>query len=97
MSNAIPSTLGNDGLVSIPQSIWEQAGIRGGSGIVVEARDQEIVIRAAAPSVEQYTLERKAELLLSNAIDEADYQAARQEVQRLGLDPDQILHVRPRR
>ena len=97
MSGAIPSTLGNDGLVSIPRSIWEQAGIRGGSGIVVEARDQEIVIRAAAPSVEDYAPDRKAELLLSNALDEDDYQAARQEVYKLGLDPDQILHIRPRR
>jgi hypothetical protein len=95
MSNAIPSTLGSDGLVSIPQSIWRQAGIHGGAGIVVEARDQEIVIRAAAPSVEEYTIERKAEFLLSNAVNDADYQDARQEVLKLGLDPDQILHIRP--
>lgn len=97
MSSAVPTTLGSDGLVAIPQSIWQQAGIKGGSGIVVEARDQEIVIRAAAPAVEAYTAERKAELLLSNAMDEADYQAARAEVIKLGLNPDQILHMRPRR
>jgi hypothetical protein len=45
--------------------------------------------------VEKYTPERKAEFLLSNAIDEADYHKARKEVRKLGLDPDSIPHRRP--
>jgi hypothetical protein len=45
--------------------------------------------------VERYTPERKAEFLLSNAIDQADYRKARKEVRKLGLDPDTISHRRP--
>jgi hypothetical protein len=36
-----------------------------------------------------------AQLLLSNAADATDYEAARQEVRALGLDPDAIAHRRP--
>jgi hypothetical protein len=47
--------------------------------------------------VETYTNERKAEFLLSNAVDEADYRDARNEVWKLGLDPDSIPHLRPQK
>jgi hypothetical protein len=46
--------------------------------------------------VEQYSPERKAEFLSSNAIDDADYRKARKEVRKLGLDPDSIPHLRPK-
>jgi hypothetical protein len=46
-------------------------------------------------SVERYSPERKAEFLLNNAVDEADYRDAQKEVQKLGLDPDSIPHLRP--
>jgi hypothetical protein len=46
-------------------------------------------------AVERYTPERKAEFLLSNAIDDDDYRKARKEVRKLGLDPDSIPHRRP--
>ena len=39
------------------------------------------------PSVEIYSAERKAELLLANAVDEQDYRAAALEADRLGLHP----------
>lgn len=45
--------------------------------------------------VELYTPERRAEFLLSNAIDAEDYERARQEVLKQGLDPDAIPHSRP--
>jgi len=45
--------------------------------------------------VERYTPERKAEFLLSNAIDDADYRKARRAVRKLGIDPDSIPHTRP--
>jgi len=51
--------------------------------------------RAAIVLVETYSPERKAEFLLSNAIDDADYRKARKEVRKLGLDPDSIPHLRP--
>jgi hypothetical protein len=47
------------------------------------------------PEVEIYTPERIAEFLLSNAITERGYQAARDEVRSMGLDPDLIMHYRP--
>jgi len=45
--------------------------------------------------VEIYTPERKAEFLLNCAINAEDYASAREEVRRLGLDPDAIDHTPP--
>jgi hypothetical protein len=42
--------------------------------------------------VEKYSPERKAEFLLSNAVDKADYRKARIEVQKVGLNQDSIPH-----
>jgi len=67
-----------------------------GSLIIAEERDDGILIRPAmAVPIETYSPERKAEFLLSNAVDAADYREARREVQRLGLNPDEIPHRRP--
>jgi len=46
-------------------------------------------------TVGTYSNERKAEFLLNNAVDDADYIEARKEVRKLGLDPDSIPHQRP--
>ena len=46
--------------------------------------------------VEEYSAERIAEFLLSNAVDEHDYAWAVQEVRKLGVDPDAVPHGRPR-
>ena len=43
-----------------------------------------------------YGLERKAEFLLSNAVDAEDYAGAVEAVRALGLDPEVIPHERPR-
>ena len=51
--------------------------------------------RAVSPNVERYTPRRLAQLLLENAVDAADYAAARREVRKLGLDPDRIPHEPP--
>ena len=48
-----------------------------------------------AVPLEVYSPERKAEFLLSNAVDAEDYSAAVEDVKRLGLDPATILHDRP--
>ena len=45
--------------------------------------------------VEVYTSERKAEFLLNNAVDAADYPAAVEEVRKMELDPEQIAHDKP--
>jgi hypothetical protein len=45
--------------------------------------------------LEDYTPERIAEFLLSNAVDAEDYAQAAAEVRRMGLDPDKIHHQKP--
>jgi hypothetical protein len=51
--------------------------------------------RSSAQVGERYTPRRLAQFLLQNAVDAADYAAARREVKKLGLDPDAIPHDRP--
>ena len=66
-----------------------------GSFVIAEECAEGILIRPAVVTpVEIYTLERRAEFLLSNAIDADDYAEAVQEVRKLGLDPDKIPHHR---
>ena len=51
-------------------------------------------MRARPPiTVEIYSNARKAEFLLNNAVDQADYSESRKEVQELGVDPDSIPHL----
>lgn len=45
--------------------------------------------------VEVDSVERRAEFLLSNAVDPEDYGRAVAEVRELGADPDDIPHHRP--
>jgi hypothetical protein len=45
--------------------------------------------------LEDYTPERLAEFLLSNAVDAQDYADSVAEVRRMGLDPDKIPHYKP--
>lgn len=45
--------------------------------------------------LETYTPERKAEFLLSNAVDREDYEAAILAVREMGLDPERIDHEPP--
>lgn len=67
-----------------------------GANTVAEEREDGILIRPAmAVPVEVYSPDRKAGFLLNNAVDEADYQAARAEVRALGLDPDKVGHRPP--
>ena len=47
-------------------------------------------------SLEIYTAERRAEFLLSNAVDARDYARAAKDVRKLGLDPEKIPHRKPR-
>ncbi|HEY5174115.1 MAG TPA: hypothetical protein VII95_00945 [Terriglobales bacterium] len=52
---------------------------------------------SADASIEIYTPERRAEFLLSNAVDAKDYQTALEEVRKLGVDPAKIPHHPPSR
>lgn len=88
--------VGKRGAIIVPASLRKRFGFEEGSMVLAEEKDDGILIRPAVViPVERYTPERKAEFLLSNAIDEADYRRARKEVSKLGLDPDAIPHRRP--
>jgi AbrB family looped-hinge helix DNA binding protein len=88
--------VGKRGTVVIPAPLRRRFGIEEGSLVVVEVRDDGILIRpAVAMPVEIYTPERRAEFLLSNAVDAADYARAKEEVRKLGVDPATIPHEPP--
>ncbi len=90
------SRVGKRGAVVIPSALRRRFGIEEGSLVLAEERPDGILIRpAVALPLEAYTPERRAEFLLSNAVDAEDYAAAVREVRALGLDPDQIPHHRP--
>lgn len=88
--------VGRRGTVVLPAKLRRRLGIEEGSFVVAEAREDGILIRPAAVlPVEIYSPERRAEFLLNNAVDAADYRRARAEVKRMGLDPDRIRHHPP--
>jgi AbrB family looped-hinge helix DNA binding protein len=88
--------VGKRGTIVVPARLRKRFGIEEGSIVTAEEKDDGILIRPAIlVPVEKYTPERKAEFLLSNAVDDADYRKARKTVRKLGLDPDKILHRRP--
>lgn len=92
------SKVGKRGAVVVPARLRRKFGIEEGRLVVAEERPDGILIRPAmALPVEIYTPERKAEFLLSNAVDAADYRAAVAEVKKMGLNPASIRHHKPRK
>jgi AbrB family looped-hinge helix DNA binding protein len=88
--------VGKRGAIVVPAKLRKRFGIEEGSIVIAEEKDDGILIRPAmVVPVERYSPERKAEFLLSNAIDAADYRTARRAIRKLGLDPDSIPHRRP--
>ena len=92
------SRIGKRGAVVIPAKLRRRFGMDEGSLVIAEASGNGVLIRpAVALPVEIYSKERIAEFLLTNAADDEDYVSARDEVVKLGLDPDRIDHLRPSR
>lgn len=88
--------VGKRGTVVIPASLRRRYGIEEGSLVIAEERVEGVLIRpATALPVEIYSPARRAEFLLSNAIDAKDYARAKKEVRKMGLDPDAIPHHDP--
>jgi AbrB family looped-hinge helix DNA binding protein len=88
--------VGKRGTVVIPAALRRRFGLDEGSLVVVEVRDDGILIRpAVAMPVEIYTPERRAEFLLSTAVDAEDYARAVEAVRQMGLDPATIPHQPP--
>jgi AbrB family looped-hinge helix DNA binding protein len=90
------SKIGKRGTLVIPAALRRRFGLAEGTLVIAEERGDGILIRpAVAVAVESYTPERRAEFLLSNAVDEDDYALAVREVRKMGLDPEQIPHKKP--
>ena len=91
-----PSRIGKRGSFVIPSSLRRIFGLEEGSAVIAEETDEGILIRPAVTlPLEVYSAERKAEFLLSNAVDDDDYARAVKEVKQLGLDPAAVPHQRP--
>ena len=89
--------IGKRGTVVIPAKIRKRYKLDEGSPILIEEREDGILMRPAVTTpieVEIYTPERLAEFFLNNAMDEEDYLDARKEVESMGIDPDSIDHLR---
>jgi len=88
--------VGKRGAIVVPAKLRKRFGIEEGSIVVAEETEDGILIRpAVVVPVERYSPERKAEFLLSNSVDDADYRKARKDVRKLGLDPDSFPRRRP--
>jgi AbrB family looped-hinge helix DNA binding protein len=88
--------IGKRGTVVIPAKLRRLYGLEEGALVIVDGRDDGVLIRpAVALPIESYSAERKAELLLSNSVDDDDYEWACKQVRELGLDPKDIPHERP--
>lgn len=88
--------IGQRGTFVIPASLRRRFGLEDGSEIVVEETAEGILLRPAATlPMEMYTLERRAEFLLSTAVGEDDYMKVREIVREMGVNPDSVPHERP--
>ena len=96
MLNVETGKIGRNGTLVIPARLRRRFGLQEGGMVVLEETEDGISIRpAVAVPVEVYSARRKAEFLLNNAVDAADYKRAVRAVRKLGLDPETIPHRRP--
>ena len=63
--------------------------------MIEEAGDGISIRPAVAMPVEVCSPRRRAEFLLNNAVNAADYKRAVREVRGLGIDPEDIPHRQP--
>ncbi len=90
------SRIGKRGTLVIPAKLRRVFGLEEGSEVIAEETEEGILIRPAITlPLELYSAERKAEFLLSNAVDAEDLARAVEEVRKLGIDPAKILHQEP--
>ena len=89
-------TVGKRGTIVIPSSLRKRFGVHEGDLLITEDHGDGILITPAiALPIERYSPQRKAEFILSNAIDQNDYEKACEEVRKLGIDPDTVKHHKP--
>ena len=91
-----PTRVGKRGTIVLPARLRKRYGFEEGTMVVAEEAEYGVFLRPAAVlPVEIYSPERKAELLLSNAVDATDRKAAEVEVRKLGVDPAKLRSRRP--
>jgi bifunctional DNA-binding transcriptional regulator/antitoxin component of YhaV-PrlF toxin-antitoxin module len=85
--------VGKRGTLVIPARLRRRYGMDEGASVLMEEHLEGVFVRpAVALPVRIYSQEEKAAFLLENAVDRQDYDRARDEVRRLGFDPDRIRH-----
>ena len=90
------SKVGRNGTLVIPARLRRRFGLKEGGMVVIEESEDGISIRpAVALPVEAYSARRKAEFLLNNAVNAADYRRALRAVRKLGIDPASVPHDKP--
>lgn len=88
--------IGRRGTLVIPAALRRRFGMNEGSVVIAQETEEGVLIRPAIVSpLEVYSPRRRAEFLLTNAVDADDYAWAVREVRRLGLEPDEIPHAKP--
>jgi AbrB family looped-hinge helix DNA binding protein len=88
--------VGKRGTIVLPAKMRRRYGFQEGTMVVAEESPYGVLLRPAAVlPVEIYTAERKAEFLLSNAVDKQDYTQALKTVRGMGLDPTRVKHRKP--
>ena len=88
--------IGRHGVLIIPSVLRKRFGFQEGDIVITEDHGDGVLIRPAVTlPIESYSPERKAEFLLSNAIDKEDYEKAKKAVVEMGLDPQKITHHNP--
>lgn len=96
MSISESSRIGKRGTFVIPVKLRRRFGLSEGTTVIAEETEEGILLRPAVTvPIESYSSERRAEFLLSNAMDDDDYARAREAVREMGIDPDSIEHHRP--
>jgi AbrB family looped-hinge helix DNA binding protein len=85
------SRIGRRGTLVVPAALRRRFGLTEGTLVAAEERADGILLRpAVVVPIEAYSDRRRAEFLLNNAVDAADYQAAVTAVREMGLDPADI-------
>lgn len=89
--------VGKRGAVVIPARIRRQFGIEEGTTVLVDTSPEGVVIRPAVTvPIEAYSLERKATFILESWLKPEDYPKLCAQVRRMGIDPDEVPHTRPK-
>jgi AbrB family looped-hinge helix DNA binding protein len=89
--------VGKRGTVVIPAKTRKRYRLDEGSPMIIEEREDGILMRPAATTpvdVEIYAPERLAEFFLNNVLTKEGYLEARKDVEKMGINPDSIDHIR---